>query len=65
MAGRGGTSKSKGSMGKGGGRKKNYVTGAIGELQKRRAARKAAGKWTLGEKLKLEKEERNSYLMNV
>ena len=51
MAGRGGTSKSKGSMGKGGGRKKKYGSGAIGELKKRRAARKAAGKWTLGEKL--------------
>ena len=51
MAGRGGTSKSKGSMGKGGGRKKKYGSGAIGELKKRRAARQAAGKWTLGEKL--------------
>ena len=32
-------------------KKKKYGTGAIGELKKRRAARKAAGKWTLGEKL--------------
>ena len=52
MAGRGGTSK-KGTlgMGKGGGRKKKPGTGVVGQLKKRRAARKAAGKWTLGEKL--------------
>ena len=32
-------------------KKKKYGSGAIGELKKRRASRKAAGKWTLGEKL--------------
>ena len=32
-------------------KKKKYGSGAIGELKKRRAARQAAGKWTLGEKL--------------
>ena len=49
---RGGTSKRGAtSMGKGAGRKKKYGSGAIGELKKRRAARQAAGKWTLGEKL--------------
>ena len=32
-------------------KKKEYGTGVVGQLQKRRATRKAAGKWTLGEKL--------------
>ena len=31
--------------------KKKYGTGVVGQLAKRRAKRKAAGKWTLGEKL--------------
>ena len=31
--------------------KKKYGTGVVGQLAKRRAERKAAGKWTLGEKL--------------
>ena len=46
---KGGASKSKGNMGKGGGKKKKK--GVVASLKARRATRKATGKWTLGEKL--------------